>query len=303
MACESIRSRLASLERQASDIESVLPSLQGAGLASATENLANIRAEITTTEAELAECEQIADRDPEAPRQPFSAEVQQLRCLISGPEVGDQEPYLIIATVDMLAGAGLVPDLHTVLVGPWSGVRSASSPVAAPGDVSFWDLNGDPKELQSAEDAIFLAGLIENDGASPDAIRGAVQSALRVSLLSNIGRDYDTLADTMRSAMVGAIDSALGLGIGPSHLNFDDRVAARHVDLSTEDLDAIDVLGAISKEIGFRRTKNNGDVQYDYEVTFRFAVPTTPLSRSVHQRELLDRQTLEVELRGVVFER
>lgn len=271
MACEEIRSRVRSLERQEREVEEVLPALQGAGLQAATENLANIRADLAEARAELDECETIASLDPSRPHRAFTARVVRLHCLNAGAEIGKQEPYLIIATVDMRAGAGFVPDLHTVLVGPWQGVRGGSSRPAPAGADPFWDLNGHRKALASPDDAIFLLGLVEHDGASPDAIRGSVQTALRLSLASNLGRDRDTLADTMRSAMVGAIDSSAGAGVAPGHLNFDDRIGVRRLDLTATDLGAVDAFGSTRRTLRFTTTKRSGQVADRYDVDVELA--------------------------------
>lgn len=268
MACEEIRQRLTELREDKRELELVLPSLQGAGLTAAEENLANIKDQITVEEVNLAECEALAALEPGvSPRTPFQARVKRIECVAAGAELGDQEPYLIIASVDMLAGGGLVPvpSLHSVLVGPWSGVRPGSVRTAAD-EPKFWDLNQNPRVVKAPEDVIFLMALVENDGASPDAIRGSVQTSLKVSLVSNLNRDYDTLADTLRSAMVGAVDSFAGAGVGPGHLNFDGRIAVRHLSLTTNDLDRVDALGRTEKVVTFTQRKGE-KVTEEYQVT------------------------------------
>ncbi len=162
--------------------------------------------------------------------------------------------------------------MHCVVVGPWTGIRAGYVRFADNNSPHFWDLDENPRIVEDPEDVILLVGLVENDGASPDAIRGAVQNSLKVSLAGNLGRDYDTLADTLVSAMVGAIDSFAGLGIGPSHANFDDRIAVRHLQLTTADLNDVDALGRSEKVTTFTRTKNNGQVTDKYTVTFEFVV-------------------------------
>jgi hypothetical protein len=278
MACEDIRQRLATLRSNAAAVEEILPGLQGAGLAVATENLANINADIAEEQANLAECEALDNFEPGVtPRRAFTGRVKEIHCVEAGAEIGDQEPYLIMASVDMLAGAipipfvPGVPAVHCVVVGPWSGLRAGLSRVAGSGSPSFWDLDENRRVVASADDVIFLAGLVENDGASPDAIRGAVQNSLKVSLAGNLGRDHDTLADTMRSSMVGAIATFAGLGIAPGHANFDDQIAVHEVVLSDSNLDTIDALGEFEKTVTFTRTKGNGNVADKYTVTFEFA--------------------------------
>ncbi len=272
MACEDIRSRLADLRSEAREVEEILPNLQGAGLAVATENLANINADIAEEERNLTECVALDSFDPGVtPRKAFTGQVKQIHCVEAGAEVGDQEPYLLIVSVDMLAGAVVtVPAIHCVVVGPWTGIRAGSTRCADNDSPKFWDLDQRSRVVADPADVIFLVGLVENDGASPDAIRGAVQNALKITLAGNLGRDHDTLADTMLSSMTGTIDSVAGLGIAPGHLNFDDRIAVRQLTLTTADLDNVDALGRTEKNVTFTRSKNNGHVTDQYTVTFEF---------------------------------
>lgn len=56
MACEDIEQRLSELRNQKREVEEILPTLQGAGLLVAQENLRNIEAQIATEETNLANC-------------------------------------------------------------------------------------------------------------------------------------------------------------------------------------------------------------------------------------------------------
>jgi hypothetical protein len=112
---------------------------------------------------------------------------------------------------------------------------------------------------------------VENDGASPDAIRSLVQSSLLLSLAQNFQRDYDALADTLASAMTGAIDTVRGAGVGPGTiLSWDDRIGVGHLNLTNDDLDMIDILGAHEKALTVARRNNSGDVTDQYTVTVEF---------------------------------
>ena len=146
MACEDIVARLAAPRSDKRAVQGVLPNLQGAGLQVAQENLDNIEAKIAVDEDNLEECRALAAAEENPPpRRPFTARVKQIRCAAAGAEIGDQEPYLVIATVDRPPGFLSVPALHCVLVGPWTGMRAGSTRFADSDSSAFWDLDADPK--------------------------------------------------------------------------------------------------------------------------------------------------------------
>jgi hypothetical protein len=145
--------------------------------------------------------------------------VKELRCDDAGREIGVDEPYLIAATVDRLGqvNLGTVPfvgpvgfskaSVHTLHVGPWTKVKAGEtcSTNGLDANPSLWDLSGEARALASPEDAIFLVSVLENDGASPDAISGAVSSALEISLLNNAQLEYEALANTCSSGARAAL--------------------------------------------------------------------------------------------------
>jgi hypothetical protein len=278
MACEEIKQQLASLRSEKRQVEAVLDNLQGAGLLAAQENLANLTAQIAAEEKRLNDCEALA-----APHtaQPFTGRVKDIFCSEASKEIGKDEPYLLIASVDMLAQvqAGPLPvtkpSVHCFKVGPWddvkAGTRHLASQLASSNNPAFWDLDSQARIVRSPQDVVFLVGLVEHDGASPDAIRGAVHTALEASVLNNLGRTYATFAATLTSAMQGAIDTFSGAGVGPSHANFDDRVGTvKQLSLTTDDLDSINALGKREKTLSFTRVKSSGKISDAYTTTFSF---------------------------------
>jgi hypothetical protein len=120
--------------------------LPGAGLEAAQDNLANIEAQIAVEEDNLEECQALAAANENPPpRRPFTARVKQIHCAAAGAEIGDQEPYLVITTVDRPPGLLSVPALHCVLVGPWTSIRAGFTRFADSDSPAFWDLDEDPK--------------------------------------------------------------------------------------------------------------------------------------------------------------
>lgn len=280
MACEDIQQKISSLEAQAKQIQAVLPNLKGAGLAVAQENLANIQSQIASEKKKLEDCRKLAQ--PAAAR-PFSARVKDIHCVKAGAEIGKQEPYVLIGTFDMLAqlSAGPVPvpvpkpAVQCFRVGPWSDLKAGStastSKLSSRDKPKFWDLNGQPRLVNGTQDVAFLAAVVEHDGASPDAIRGAVGTALEAGVVNNMGRAYTSFVDTMSSVMAGAIDSFAGAGVAPGHLNFDERLGpVEQISLTSTDLQTINALGRIEKPVTFRRKKKSDKVTDEYTVTFLF---------------------------------
>lgn len=274
MNCQPIAQRLAELRTQQRGIQALLANLQGAGLQVATENLANITADIAEQERSLADCQAVAAMGG-TPRA-FTARVKNIRCGAASREVGKEEPYVLIASIDRLATLDALPlnkpAVHCVKVGPWSGIKDGS--VSAPPsnlNPAFWDLDARARTLAESDDVVFLIGMVENDGSSPDAIRGAVQSALGVGIWNNLNRDYATFASTLASTMQGAIESSAMLGLDPLHLNADDLIGSvAQLPLSADDICTINALGTLEKALTFSRKNGSGKITEQYTVTFLF---------------------------------
>jgi hypothetical protein len=271
MACEDIRGTLTDLRAQKREIENALPwNHQGPGFDMMQENISNIEDQIAVEEVNLAECEAWEAHVPgESPRQPFTGWVKQITCHEAGAELADQEPYVIMASVDMRAFP--LRELHCVLVGPWANIRSGMTRFSESDSRRFWDLDGVARVVASPQDVIFVAAVVENDGGSPDEIKGAVQTSMRGTLAVNPGRAYDALVDDLVSSMIGAVDTFGLLGIGPpDHLNADDRMGVGALELTTGNLDTIDALGSLEKDLTVTRKRASGEVTDKYTVTFAF---------------------------------
>jgi hypothetical protein len=94
---------------------------------------------------------------------PFVARVNSLYCAEANRESANEEPYLLIATIDMLAAltplpvALGMPSVHVVRVGPWAGVHAGSQlPAPAAHNPHFWDLDGQPRPVAAPHDVLFL---------------------------------------------------------------------------------------------------------------------------------------------------
>ena len=117
--------------------------------------LAILDAQIALQEQVLADC--LAQQQPNPAAPPLSATLTALGCDIVKRELGKEEPYLIVATVDMLAALGLLPPplppppkptVNTFLYGPYLNFRKATS--RALDEEPFWDLDGEPRTIAGA---------------------------------------------------------------------------------------------------------------------------------------------------------
>src|SRR5262245_48229725 len=122
MACETYAQQLATLNTQKKQQEEILASgfLKGPGLIAAQGRLEDIKADIAAMQKKLDDCR----ANLGAPSRPFVAQVKDISCRASN-ELTKDEPYLLIASVDMAAqlSAGPVsttqPQVHCFQVGPW----------------------------------------------------------------------------------------------------------------------------------------------------------------------------------------
>ena len=278
MACESIAARLADLQDQQKQLQEVMANLKGVGLVAAQEQLADVTTDIATEQKNLADCKAIAAQEGHPTQRPFIAQVKDIYCGAASRELGNDEPYLLIASVLMnspvVAGLPVAkPAVHCFKVGPWGGVDPGSthlaSKLAASNRPKFWDLSGQPALVNSPQDVMFLVSLVEHDGSSPAAIREALETALELSIATNLGLSYSELVRTLASDMAGAIDSSALLGLSPAHLNRDDRVdGALQLSLTKDDLTAINALGKREKTLTFKRKNASHNVTDRYTVTF-----------------------------------
>lgn len=284
--CHEIEARLEELRERRRElvaagapqrIKVVIEPGGGAGGQDPESELKMVEAQIEVQKQALANCR--AQMGNPVPR-PVTATVRTISCDIAKREAGKEEPYLIVAAIDMLAALVTMPPplppiakpaVNTFLYGPYlqfkPGTRRDLD--ADP----FWDLNRQARTIATPQDAAFVVALVENDGSSPDAIRGAVNSGIEVAIVNGAQLAYATLVTNMRSATAGAIDSAGVAGLDPLHLNADDRIGpAQHLELTQDDLDHLYGFGTLDRTLVFERTKNNDKVTDRWRVTFRFEV-------------------------------
>ena len=282
--CAPIRNELSALRARRREQAAVVEALpHNAGREHAEEVLDGIDRDIAAAEAELDLCEARAAQDADPVNQPVTGKVTTITCHAASKEVGPDEPYLLIAALDLSnaispTSVGLPPPpIEVVKIGPWGGVNGGevhyASHLDAADNPAFWDLDGDPRPIVEPDDVIFLVAMCENDASSPDAVRGAVRAELLVAQAANTVQDYDGYVSAMRSNMTGTIETARVAGLDPLHLNEDDLFGVKHLALAGGDLDRLNNFEAVEKSLRFtKRRKPDGRAVNDYTVTLSFSV-------------------------------
>jgi hypothetical protein len=283
MSCTAIQTQLTALRarrREQAELVETMP--HNAGYELAVDTLAQIDADIASTKAELDLCLAKEAQAQNPVPQNILGVVEKIQCHAASKEVGDDEPYLIIASFDMtnsidfgVVGVTL-PSINVVKVGPWSGVE--------PGEIhsvlelteqnhpAFWNLSGQGSPIASPQDVIFLVACLENDGSSADNIRGAVRSELLAARLNNTNLAYSGYVTNMISNMTGVIETGRLIPERPT-LNFDDLFGdVQQLTLTASDLDDLNSLVPVTKTLRFTERKANGTAINDYTVTFSFTV-------------------------------
>ena len=187
MSCSTQQSAVTTLRNRRNEQQELVDSLpNNAGRELASEELAGIDADIADAEEalELCQAQSGPGREPAVPADHGQASTRS-SCHAASSEVRHDEPYLLIATFDMTDSVNLgvvgvtFPDIDVFKIGPWLGVDGARRSTRQPPLVSnrpFWDLDSDPRPIAAPQDVIFLVAMCENDGSSPDAIRGGVRT-------------------------------------------------------------------------------------------------------------------------------
>jgi hypothetical protein len=193
-----------------------------------------------------------------------------LRCLEETDEVGDDEPYLLVAGVNLKATPAQV---ETVLYGPWADIEAGDTaptkPLVAgfdPDTIPFivwrrlcWGLNGNPAPLAAPADVAFLVGMMEHDDGSAKAARQLAKTAVIGSLAASIGMDRATRVAKARKDMGDALKVPTGAP------NFDDRVGGvQELVLHTSDLAVAAAKGALTKSLLF--VGDGGKYQAIFEI-------------------------------------
>ena len=285
MSCTTQQSAVTTLRNRRDEQQGVVDSLpHNAGWEAATVELALIVADLAEAEAALQLCQDQEAQAANPVPQPITGKVDKIECHDASKEVGHDEPYLLIATFDMTDAVNLgvvgvtFPDISVLKIGPWIGVDGGethyASNLSSANRPNFWDLDSAPRPIAHQQDVIFLVAMCENDGSSPDSIRGGVRTDLLAARATNTNRSYDAYVTAMISNMTGSIETRRFLGLDPLNLNEDDLFeTVKPLALTATDIDRLnnDLLPVV-KTLRFTQRRGNGNVTNDYTVTFSFTI-------------------------------
>jgi hypothetical protein len=177
-----------------------------------------------------------------------------IRCHSETDEVGADEPYVIVTSVDLRTPSP-VPNSRAYLYGPFDDVDDQETHPS--GFQSFWGLNGEERALPNPDDAIFIVSLMENDNGDPGNLRGIIALAATGTLSATIGASRETRV----SRLLQDIDSAMGTVTGAP--NFDDKIGIQELRFTPGDIAL-----AETGNPAFRALRIQGDGG-DYTATFK----------------------------------
>jgi hypothetical protein len=178
-----------------------------------------------------------------------------LRCHEETDEVGADEPYVLVAAVDLRSAT---PAFDVIRYGPFGDVDAREDHFAPGLSHSFWGLNEKPADLRDPQDAIFVVALMENDNGNPEALRTTVLGVVTSSIAGSAGATRD-------ERLVRLIRDVNGILLLPTAfgLNQDEQVGPpQELRFTREELAAAEGGNKISRTLNFRGDGGN------YTLTF-----------------------------------
>jgi hypothetical protein len=143
-----------------------------------------------------------------------------IHCDEETDEVGNDEPYVLVAAVALTPSVTAVPQAplaSDVVVYPFREMHTDGR--AAFGAFEpFWGIGGVPTSLIDPNDAIFVVAMMENDNGDPQRTRGVVDAAVNVSLVESLAIARPGKVTTL----MRDLDSARRIPTG--FPNFDDAI-------------------------------------------------------------------------------
>ena len=146
------------------------------------------------------------------------ATLDSLRCHTETDEVGADEPFVIVASVNLtstkkIGGVEVTfPTSNAFLNGPIPDVDEQENHLAL--FRPFWGLHGGlhggEQPLAHPDHVIFVAALMEHDDGHPDGARGVVAAQVSAALAAGVGEDRPRLV----ARVIRAVSSALQLPTG-----------------------------------------------------------------------------------------
>jgi len=147
-----------------------------------------------------------------------------LHCDEETDEVGSDEPYVLVTTVDLASLINVggfpvpVPAFDVFRYGPYGDVGKGNFRTGPGIGQSFWSLTGAPGKLDDPDKAIFVVALMENDDGDAENLRGIVKGLVGGSVLGSLSLNRDQKV----AALIRDVNSGLGTPTGAP--NFDDQI-------------------------------------------------------------------------------
>ncbi len=148
-----------------------------------------------------------------------------LSCIDDTTEANDDEPYVILATIDL---HGPIPTFSTNRTIVFEDDRSMDD-----GDIrhgpraQIWPNAGtSTKAITDPNMVVFLVGLMENDSSKPDAVRASVQSILTASLTNYfpLFAQKKLKRSEMVNMLLSDMKGALELGAASGGIDMDELI-------------------------------------------------------------------------------
>ncbi|WP_404323047.1 hypothetical protein LG298_01595 [Cytobacillus firmus] len=144
--------------------------------------------------------------------------LESFRCHTETDEAGSDEPYMIVAAVDLKNTINIggfsapIPASRAFVYGAFGGVDEQETHQVP--FQSFWGLYGEERAMPNPDDVIFLVGLMEWDDGNAQALRNMVAGSIQGALFSSLGeRNRNRRVESLLRAFNGALHTPTG---GPS---------------------------------------------------------------------------------------
>lgn len=177
---------------------------------------------------------------------PLTIALQSIKCLEETNEVGADEPYVLVTSIDLKK---VIPQVEVTRYGPWADVDKGETKHTSPIPdnlssemievlkkvvvmrIPFWGLDNETASvIAHSDDVIFIVSVMEHDDGNPEAARGLVKGAVIAAIGSSMGMKRDERV----KKLIADIKSALAIPTGI--LNFDDHIGTKELRLTGKDL-------------------------------------------------------------------
>jgi hypothetical protein len=169
--------------------------------------------------------------------------LKSLYCRKETDEVGKDEPYVLVTSVDTQP---LIPSVEVIAYSfrnvSTHNLRTLAQPRA------FWGPDGQPRDIDLTNiSAIFVVAMMENDDGRIGAARSVVKGAAVASLAASRSLPRNTWAAALVRDIAGALELPTGVP------NFDDRLGVKELPLMVSDISLARSFGIeVSKTLTFR---------------------------------------------------